>query len=90
MEGVSNPLINKCIRNFLILRARLNEIDIPEDAKKIQIIELDELFSYCQKTNQIYVWFAVDRVRNQVVDFEITELRDFSSYLPPYLLDTIL
>lgn len=27
-----------------ILRARINEVVIPEDAKKIQIIELDELY----------------------------------------------
>jgi transposase len=50
MEGVPNPLIIKWIRKFSkILRVRLNEAEIPEDAKKIEIIELDELFSYCQK-----------------------------------------
>lgn len=50
MEGVPNPLIIKWIRKFSkILRARINEIPIPDDAKQIQIIELDELFSYCQK-----------------------------------------
>lgn len=50
MEGVPNPLIIKWIRKFSkILRQRLNEVEIPDDAKKIQIIELDELFSYCQK-----------------------------------------
>ena len=50
MEKVPNPLIIKWIRKFAkILRARLNEIQIPDDARKIQIIELDELFSYCQK-----------------------------------------
>ena len=50
MEGVPNPLIIKWIRKFSkILRARLNEVKIPDDARKIQIIELDELFSYCKK-----------------------------------------
>ena len=50
MEGVPNPLIIKWIRKFAkILRTRLNEVEIPDDAKKIQIIELDELFYYCQK-----------------------------------------
>jgi transposase-like protein len=50
MEGVPNPLIIKWIRKFSkILRNRLNEIEIPDDARKIEIIELDELFSYCQK-----------------------------------------
>jgi len=50
MERLPNPLIIKWIRKFSkILRRRLNEAEIPEDAKKIQIIEFDELFSYCQK-----------------------------------------
>jgi transposase len=50
LEGVANPLIIKWIRKFSkILKAKLNEVEIPEDAKKIQIIELDELFSYCKK-----------------------------------------
>lgn len=50
MEKVPNPLIIKWIRKFSsILRRRLNEAEIPEEAKKIEIIELDELFTYCQK-----------------------------------------
>tara|TARA_B100000003_G_scaffold134373_1_gene120584 strand:- start:316 stop:729 length:414 start_codon:yes stop_codon:yes gene_type:complete len=50
MEGVPNPLIIKWIRKFSkILRQKLNETSIPENAKDIQILELDELFSYCQK-----------------------------------------
>ena len=50
LEEVPNPLIIKWIRKFSkILKAKLNEIEIPQDAKKIQIIELDELFSYCKK-----------------------------------------
>ena len=51
MEGVANPLIIKWIRKFSkILRQRLDETVIPEDVKDIQILELDELFSYCKKT----------------------------------------
>jgi len=50
MEGVPNPLIIKWIRKFSkILRQRLNETPIPDNAREIEIIELDELFSYCQK-----------------------------------------
>ena len=50
MEGVSNPLIIKWIRKFSkILRQRLNEVVIPENARDVQILELDELFSYCKK-----------------------------------------
>jgi transposase-like protein len=50
LEGVPNPLIIKWIRKFSkILKAKLNEVEIPDDVKKIRIIELDELFSYCKK-----------------------------------------
>ena len=50
IEKVPNPLIIKWIRRFsAILRARLNEIEIPKDVKDISILELDELFSYCKK-----------------------------------------
>jgi transposase-like protein len=53
MEGVPNPLIIKWIRKFSkIVRQKLNEARIPDDAKDIQILELDELFSYCKKTLQ--------------------------------------
>lgn len=50
LEGISNPLIIKWIRKFSkLLRHKLNEVNIPQEAKQIAIIELDELFSYCQK-----------------------------------------
>ena len=36
MEGIPNPLIIKWMRKFSkILRGRLNEVEIPDDAKKI-------------------------------------------------------
>ncbi|WP_152606815.1 hypothetical protein [Candidatus Jidaibacter acanthamoebae] len=31
---------------------------------------------------KIYVWLAVNSFRNKVIDFEVTESRDFSTYLP--------
>ena len=50
LEGVSNPLIIQWIRKFSkILRHELDKVEIPQDAKNIQILELDEMFSYCQK-----------------------------------------
>ena len=84
LEGVSNPLIISWIRKFAKqLQGKLKAIKVPEETKDIQIIELDELFSYCQKkTKKIYIWLAVDRVRNKVVDFEVTAKRDFSEYIP--------
>jgi insertion element IS1 protein InsB len=35
-----------------------------------------------KKTNKIYIWLAVDRDRREVIDFEVTESREFSAYLP--------
>ena len=35
-----------------------------------------------KKTNKVYVWLAVDRDRNKVVDFEVTTNREFGAYLP--------
>lgn len=50
MEQVPNPLIIKWIQKFSsILRKRLNEAELPEEARKIEIIQLGELFTYCQK-----------------------------------------
>ena len=50
LESVHNSLIIQWIRKFSkILRSNLNEAIVPEDVKEIQILELDELFSYCQK-----------------------------------------
>lgn len=50
MEGVPNPLIIKWIRKYAqIIREELKEAPIPENIKDIDIIELDELFSYCKK-----------------------------------------
>ena len=53
LENVPNPLIIKWIRNISnIMRKILNETKIPEEAKDIQILELDELFSYVQKKHK--------------------------------------
>ena len=49
-EAVPNPLIIYWLRNFSkLLHNQLNATKIPEDLKEIQILELDELFTYCQK-----------------------------------------
>lgn len=53
VEGVSSPLIIKWIRKFSnILRKKLNETEIPQEARDIQILELDELFTYYQKKDK--------------------------------------
>ena len=53
LENVSTPLIIQWIRGFSkMIRKTLNEIKIPEDGKSIEILELDELFTYCQKKHE--------------------------------------
>lgn len=50
LEGVPNPLIIYWIRHFSeMLRQQLRLVEVPDDAKDIEILELDELFTYCQK-----------------------------------------
>ena len=34
-----------------------------------------------KKTNKVYIWLAVDRERNKVIDFEVIRSRDFTDYL---------
>jgi len=36
-------------------------------------------FHIAKKTNKIYIWLAVDRVSNQVVDFEGTKSRELEA-----------
>lgn len=53
LEGVPNPLIIYWIRNLSkLLREKLVFTPIPEEAKDIEILELDKLFTYCQKNFQ--------------------------------------
>lgn len=50
LEGVPTALSIHWIRNFgRILREKLMSTPIPEDAKDIAIIEVDELFTHYQK-----------------------------------------
>ena len=50
LEGVSNPLIIYWIRHFSsLIRKELNRIPIPDSPDKIEILEIDELFTYYKK-----------------------------------------
>ena len=50
LEGVSNPLIIYWIRHFSsLIRKELNRIPIPSTPDKIEILEIDELFTYYKK-----------------------------------------
>ena len=52
-EGVSTPLLIHWIRGFGgILRKAIAAVKIPDDAKKIEILEMDELFTYYQKNSK--------------------------------------
>lgn len=50
LEGVSNPLIIYWIRHFSkLIRQELKRRSIPERIQDIEILELDELFTYYKK-----------------------------------------
>lgn len=50
IESVSAPLLVHWIRSFAkMIREKLRTTEIPEEAKDIEILEIDELFTYYQK-----------------------------------------
>lgn len=50
LEDVSASLLVYWLRNFgKMIREKLSATKIPDDAKEISILELDELFTYCKK-----------------------------------------
>ncbi len=51
-------------------------------SSKSQLLSLMSFLVTIKKTNKVYVWLAVDRDGNKVVDFEVSIVRDFASYLP--------
>ena len=52
-EGVSTPLLIHWIRNFgKMLREKISTTPIPNHAKDIEILEMDELFTYYQKKHR--------------------------------------
>ncbi len=53
LEKVPGSLLVHWIRNFgKIIRAKLCSTEIPENVKEIEILEVDELFTYIKKTQQ--------------------------------------
>ena len=50
LEGISAPLIVSWIRDFgKTLRAKISSTKVPDDVKEIEILEVDELFTYYKK-----------------------------------------
>ena len=49
-EGVPNPLIIRWIRKFAdLLKKKMDKTSVPQNIRDVQIMELDELYSYCKK-----------------------------------------
>ena len=52
LESVPNPLIIKWIRNYSkILKELIAKATVAETIENVEILEMDELFSYCKKNN---------------------------------------
>ena len=50
LENISAPMVLHLIRNFSKkLQDKLKNQEIRKDIREIEILEVDELFSYCQK-----------------------------------------
>lgn len=62
VEKVPSPLIVRWIRKFSsVLQEHLQAIEMPEEAQQIEILEIDELFSYVQKKSvkPTYGWLLI-------------------------------
>ena len=50
LEGVPNPLIIYWIKHYAdILKKKLNATEIPKKLSQIEILEMDELYSFVKK-----------------------------------------
>jgi insertion element IS1 protein InsB len=68
---------------FKNTQAKIKRSKHPRRRQRYSIIGAGRIVQLLQKKlNKIYVWLAVDRVRGEVVDFEVTTSREFSAYLP--------
>ena len=78
ITGIPSPLIVRWIRHASqMLKQELSKSPIPEDVKAIEILEVDELFNILSKKSQkAYVWLAVDRNRNKIIDIAVSKYRD--------------
>ena len=52
LTGVPNPLIIKWIRNYAkILGELIAKATVSKKLENVEILEMDELFTYCKKNN---------------------------------------
>jgi transposase-like protein len=50
LEGISNPLIIYWIRHFSeLIRKEIKRVEVPDKLQDIEILEVDELFTYIKK-----------------------------------------
>jgi transposase-like protein len=51
LEGISNPLIIYWIRHFSeLIRKEIKRVEVPNKLQDIEILEVDELFTYYKKS----------------------------------------
>jgi insertion element IS1 protein InsB len=83
LENIPSSLLVHWIRGFSrMIREKLCTTAIPEDAKEVEILEVGELFTYYQKkTKKAYVWLAVDRNRNKIINITVSKKRDKSVFV---------
>ncbi len=81
-EGVSTPLLIHWIRKWgRIVKQHLLHTELPEHAKDVAVLEIDEFSPFVKKDQKAYVWLAVDRNRNQIIDIIVSKTRDKSVYI---------
>ena len=83
LENISAPMIINLIRAFSKkLQEKLQNQKVNEDIRNIEILEIDELFTYVQKKlpESTYGLLLIVN-RNEVIDIEVTTSRDFGAYL---------
>ena len=54
----------------------------------VEILEVDELYSFIKKRNRIYIWTAADRNKGKIVDFEVSQLPKSQHF--QFLLDNLI
>jgi len=51
-----------------------------KEVESVEILEVDELYSFIKKRNRIYIWTAADRNRGKIVDFEVSQSLNVLAY----------
>jgi len=57
------------IRNSASIISELSKSSSPKEIENVEILEVDELYSFIKKRSRIYIWTAADRNKGKIVDF---------------------